>query len=413
MTTSSLSQTGLDRLHRAMADRVENGELPGMVMVVARGDEAHVDAFGTTAFGGDEPMRRDTVFRIASLTKPVLAAATMMLVEDGTLALDEPVDRLLPELADRRVLRRVDGPLDDTVAADSPIALEDLLTFRMGYGMLIEPTFDPPFPIVQAANELQLVMGPPDPRTPHDPDQWIERFATLPLMYQPGERWQYNTGSLVLGVLLARVAGQQLEAFFRKRLFEPLGMTETGFSMPAEQTHRLPSQYATDFRTGKVELQTMTGPEVWSRPPAFPSGAGGLLSTVDDYLAFARLLLNKGIHQDVRLLSEESVEMMTTNHLTQEQIAGGGVLLSGSGWGFGMAVTVAPDDVAPHRLAAAECHCADRIHVHFVSLGDQGHDAGQLIILDTGRHRSMQAVEPALRQSRSHCAILPGPMQPA
>jgi CubicO group peptidase (beta-lactamase class C family) len=217
----------------------------------------------------------------------------------------------------------------------------------MGHGMLIEPTFDPPFPIVQAANELQLVMGPPDPRTPHDPDQWIDRFGTLPLMYQPGERWQYNTGSLVLGVLLARAAGQPLEAVLRTRIFEPLGMRETGFSMPAEQADRLPSQYTTDFQTGKVELQTITGPDVWTRPPTFPSGAGGMLSTIDDYLAFARLLLNKGRAGHERLLAERSVEMMTTNHLTPEQIAGGGPLLSGSGWGFGMAVTVAPDDVSP------------------------------------------------------------------
>ncbi len=219
MKTSSLSQAGLDRLHRAMAARVAKGELPGMVTLVAQGEQVHVDAIGAMAFGGDEPLRRDTIFRIASLTKPILATATMMLVEDGTLALDEPVDRLLPELANRRVLRHIDGPLDDTVAANRPITVEDLLTFLMGHGMLIEPTFDPPFPIVQRANELQLVMGPPDPRTPHDPDQWMERFGTLPLMYQPGERWQYNTGSLVLGVLVARAAGQPLEAFFRTRIF--------------------------------------------------------------------------------------------------------------------------------------------------------------------------------------------------
>jgi CubicO group peptidase (beta-lactamase class C family) len=347
MNTSSLSQAAIDRLHRAMAARVANGELPGMVTIVARGDDLHVDTIGTMAFGGVEPMRRDAIFRIASLTKPILSAATMMLVEGGALALEEPVDRLLPELANRRVLRRIDGPLDDTVAADRPITVEDLLTFRMGHGLLLEPTFDPPFPIVIAANELQLVMGPPDPRTPHDPDQWIERFGRLPLMYQPGERWQYNAGSLVLGVLVARAARQPLEAFFRARIFEPLGMRDTGFSMPAERTDRLPSQYMTDFQTGRVELQTITGPDVWTRPPAFPSGAGGLLSTVDDYLAFARLLLNRGVHGNERLLSERSVEMMTTNHLTPEQIAGGGPLLSGSGWGYGMAVTVAPDDVSP------------------------------------------------------------------
>ena len=322
-----------------------------MVTLIAQGDEVHVDAIGTMAFDSDKPMKRDTIFRLASLTKPILATATMMLMEDGTLALDEPIDRLLPELADRRVLRRIDGPLDDTVAANRPITVRDLLTFRMGYGMLIEPTatppFDPPFPIVQAANELQLVMGPPDPRTPHDPDRWIERFGRLPLMYQPGERWQYNTGSLVLSVLVARAAGQPLEALLQKRIFEPLGMRDTGFSMPAEHADRLPSQYTTDFQTGKMELQTLTGPDVWARPPKFPSGASGLLSTIDDYLAFARLLLSKGLHGDERLLSQRSVEMMTTNHLTPEQIAQGGPLLSESGWGFGMAVTVAPDDVSP------------------------------------------------------------------
>jgi CubicO group peptidase (beta-lactamase class C family) len=344
---TSLSQTALDRLHQAMAARVERGEMPGMVTLVARGDDVYLDAIGTMAFGGGQPMRRDVIFRITSMTKPILATATMLLVEDGTVALDEPVDRLLPELANRRVLRQIDGPLDDTVAANRPITVEDLLTFRMGHGMLFEPTFEPPFPIVRAANELQLVMGPPDPRTPHDPDQWIERFGTLPLMYQPGERWQYNTGTLVLGVLVARAAGQPLEEFMRTRIFEPLGMKETGFSMPAEQADRLPSQYTTDFQTAKVELQTLTGPDVWTKPPAFPSGSAGLLSTVDDYLAFARLLLNKGLHAEERLLSERSVEMMTTNHLTPEQIVGGGILLSGSGWGFGMAVTVAPDDVSP------------------------------------------------------------------
>jgi len=318
-----------------------------MVTLIARDDDVHVDTIGVKAFGGDDPMRRDTIFRIASLTKPILATATMMLVEDGALALDEPVDRLLPELANRQVLKRVDGPLDETVPADRPITVEDLLTFRMGFGMIVEPTFDPPFPIVKAVNELQLVMGPPDPRTPHTPDEWIKRFGTLPLMHQPGERWQYNAGSLVLSVLVPRAAGQPLEDFFRTRIFAPLGMTETGFSMPAEHIGRLPSYYMTNFQTGKMELQTLSTPSEWTAPPAFPSGAAGLLSTVDDYLAFARLLLNKGIHKGERLLSEESVTLMTTNRLTPEEIAGGGPLLAGRGWGYGMAVVTTPDEAWP------------------------------------------------------------------
>jgi CubicO group peptidase (beta-lactamase class C family) len=342
----SMSQAGLDRLHEAMAARLAKGEFSGMVTLVARGEDVRVDAMGAMAFDGKAPMRRDTIFRITSMTKPILALATMMLVEDGALALDEPVDRLLPELAHRRVLKRIDGPLDDTVPARRPVTVDDLLTFRMGHGLIMEPTFDPPYPIVTAAKDLRLVMGPPDPRTPCDPDEWIERFGTLPLMYQPGERWQYNTGSLVLGVLVARAARQALPELFRTRIFEPLGMKDTGFTMPAADTDRLPSNYQTSFQSGKLERQTMSGPDVWTKPPAFPSGAAGLVSTIDDYLAFARLLQSEGVHKNKGLVSEKAVRLMTTNHLTPEQMATGGPILGGQGWGFGMAVATAPDDVS-------------------------------------------------------------------
>jgi CubicO group peptidase (beta-lactamase class C family) len=330
----------------AMGARVERGEFPGIVTLVARDEDVRVDAIGVTHFGGDVPMRRETPFRIASMTKPIAAAAAMSLVEDNMIDLEEPVHRLLPELADRRVLVRSDAGLEETVPAHRPITIDDLLTFRMGWGHIVEPTFMPSVPISRRADELQLVMAQPDPRTPHDPDEWIRRFGTLPLIYQPGERWSYNTGSLVLGVLLARAAGKPLEEVLRERIFEPLGMRHTGFSLPADQAAQLPGYYMTDEDSGKLAEITITGPEVWSRPPAFPSAAGGLASTADDYLAFARMLLHKGVHGGTRVLSEKSVEMMTTNHLTPEQIAGGGILLSGSGWGFGMAVTVAPDEIS-------------------------------------------------------------------
>jgi CubicO group peptidase (beta-lactamase class C family) len=341
--THSASSAGLERLHDALAARVGRGELPGLVTLVAHGDDVHVDALGVDAFGSQMPMQRETVFRIASMTKPVLAAATMLLVEDGKLALDEPVDRLLPELANRRVLRRIDGALDETVPALRPISVEDLLTLRLGFGLLSEPTVDPPFPIVQAGRDLQLVLGQPDPRTPLTPDEWISRFGTLPLMYQPGERWQYNVGSLVLGVLVGRAAGQPLGDFFKARIFEPLGMQTTGFSLPTEVTSRLPSYYMTNFDSGQLELKQVSTPEEWSEPPVFPSGAGGLLSTVDDFLAFARLLLNRGMYEGQRLLAERSVELLTTNHLTPAQITGGGRFLGGHGWGFGMSVVTQAD----------------------------------------------------------------------
>src|SRR5262245_44032544 len=192
---ASPARAVLDRLHEAMAARVAKAELPGMVTVVADGDDVHVDTIGTLAFDSTQPMRRDTIFRITSMTKPVLGAVTMMLIDDGVLALDEPVDRVLPELAGRRVLARIDGPLDETVPARRPVTVEDLLTFRLGHGLISEPEFNPPYPVVRAAEDLDLVMGPPDPRTPHEPDEWLRRFATLPLMYQPGERWMYNTGA--------------------------------------------------------------------------------------------------------------------------------------------------------------------------------------------------------------------------
>jgi CubicO group peptidase (beta-lactamase class C family) len=329
-----------------MAARVARGELVGIVYLVAHGGTVHVETIGGGSLDGDQPMRRGTPFRIASLTKPIIGAATMMLVEDGRLALDEPVDRLLPELANRRVLTRIDGPLDQTVPAARPITVEDLLTFRLGYGIVFEPSFEPPYPIINAANELQLTMAAPDPRTPHEPDEWIRRFGTLPLMYQPGERWRYNAGALVLGVLIARASGRPLPDFLRKRIFGPLGMRRTGFSLPASDAARLPGIYLTNPETGRLEPVPASPPSEWARPPAFPSGAGGLASTIDDYLAFDRLLRNRGVHHGRRLLSAKSVRLLTTNRLTPQQIAGAGVPLAGRGWGYGMSVTVAPDEVS-------------------------------------------------------------------
>jgi CubicO group peptidase (beta-lactamase class C family) len=338
---------GWSALHDAMAARVAQRELVGIVYVVAHRGKAHVGTLGTTTLDGAEPMRRGTPFRIASLTKPVLAAATMMLVEDGRLALTEPVDRLLPELAGRRVLTRIDAPLDQTVPAARPITVEDLLTLRMGHGMIFEPSFQPPYPVITAADELQLMLAQPDPRTPFAPDEWIRRFGTLPLMYQPGDRFQYNTGSLVLGVLVARAAGQSLPDYLRRRVFRPLGMDHTGFSLPAAEAARLPGLYATNPATGLLEQQPGSTPEEWSRPAVFPSGAAGLASTVDDYLAFSRFLLNGGVHHGRRLLSAKSVRLLTTNHLTPGQVDGAGAFpLTGRGWGYGMAVSVTPDAIS-------------------------------------------------------------------
>jgi CubicO group peptidase (beta-lactamase class C family) len=331
--SDALTKDGIDHLHESMAARVTAGEWPGMVTCVARGDDVHVDTIGTYAFDSDEPMRRDTVFRAGSLTKPILAAATMLLVEAGALRLDEPVDRLLPELADRRVLTRLDADLDDTVPAARPITVEDLLTFRMGYGIVLDPEYNPPYPVIRKADDLRLVLAEPDPRTAYDPDGWMRAFGMLPLMHQPGETWQYNTSALVLGVLVARAAGQPLGDMMRDRVFTPLGMTHTAFHLAGVS---LPAHYMTDPGSGRLERQTATTDDAWTRPPAFPSGASGLLSTVDDLLVFARMMQGGG----APLLSPASVAAVTTNHLTPAQIAGGGIFLDGQGWGYGMTVGV-------------------------------------------------------------------------
>jgi CubicO group peptidase (beta-lactamase class C family) len=165
----------------------------------------------------------------------------MILVEECKLRLDEPVDALLPELAERQVLKRLDGPLDDTVPAKRPITVRDLLTFRMGFGQIMAPL--DAYPILKAANELQIGMGPPNPSTMPAPDEWMRRLGSLPLMHQPGERWMYNTGSDVLGVLIARASGRELPTFLRERLFEPLEMRDTGFSVPEASLDRLATSY--------------------------------------------------------------------------------------------------------------------------------------------------------------------------
>lgn len=331
-------------LHQAMSARVARGEFPGLVTVVARGDDVDVDAIGVTHFGGDVPMRRDTPFRIASMTKPILAAAALTMVEDDLFDLEEPVHRLLPELADQRVLRSYDAELDDTVPAHRPVTVDDLLTFRLGFGLIAEPEWDPPVPVNERAEELGLALGPPKPGSAYDVDEWIRRFGTLPLIHQPGERWNYNVGSLVLGVLMARAAGKPLEDVLRERIFEPLRMTGTGFWLPSARAAELPGQYDLDAKTGEPVENPATLPGVWERPPAFPSGAGGLVSTADDFLTFARMLMDRGVHGGTRILSERSVQAMTTNHLTPEQIASAGILLGGAGFGFHVAVTLHDDD---------------------------------------------------------------------
>ena len=347
MSTGGFSKARLGRIRDVMTGYVERGEIPGIVTLVSRRGEAHVEVAGALAIGGG-PVRRDTIFRIASLSKPVAAAAAMILVEECRLRLDEPVDRLLPELSGRRVLKRLDGPLDDTVPAKRPITVRDLLTLRMGIGHAMDASSGG-WPIQQEFQRQGILQGPPRPRTLPAPDEWMRRVGTLPLMHQPGERWMYDLGLDILGVLIARAAGQPLETFLRERLFEPLGMKDTGFSVPAEKIDRFAASYEVHPETGALRLYDSAEGGEWSAPPAFPSAAGGLVSTADDYLAFARMLLGKGSHGNARILSRPAVETMTSDQLTPVQKAVSGLVpgyFDSHGWGFGLSVVTRRVDVA-------------------------------------------------------------------
>jgi CubicO group peptidase (beta-lactamase class C family) len=315
---------------------VENGSVPGAVGLVARGDRMEVAAVGSMAAGG-APMARDSIFRFASITKPITAAAVMMLVEDGRIALDDPVGRWLPELAEPKVVRTPASPVDDVVPAARPITVFDLLSSQAGYGF----ASDFALPAVQRLFSVQK-----DGREPQGfpaPDVWMTGLAQVPLLYQPGEAWLYDTCSTLQGVLIARVCGQSLPDFLAERVFAPLGMSDTGFEVPDGKRDRFTSYYRPN-PAGRLELAD--GPDgQWSTLPQFPLGNGGLAGTADDWLAFGRMLLAEGTAADGRaLLTADSVRLMTSDHTTPAQREIGKLFLEDQGWGFGGSVDIAAID---------------------------------------------------------------------
>lgn len=343
---SGLSATRLARMHESLRRHVDSGRLPGLVALVSRHGVEHAEAIGTLAFDRTAPMRRDTIFRLASVTKPITAVAAMILVEECRLRLDDPVDEFLPELANRKVLRTIDSELDDTVPARRPITLRDLLTFRSGYGEVafLSPTCPLQKALAQARLPLSAWMFP------GTPDEYMRCLASLPLASQPGERWLYHMSAEILGVLVARVAGMPLSAFMRERIFDPLGMKDTGFTVPQAKLERVATCYGTDFSSGAVAPLEEARNDLLARPCDFESGGGDqFVSTADDVLAFGRMMLNRGAHGKERILSRLSVELMTTDQLTPEQKAASPFFENfwdSRGWGLGLSIVTRRDEVA-------------------------------------------------------------------
>ena len=327
-----------------MAGHVAGDTVGGVAWLAARDDDVRVGVVGNLTRGTNDLVRRDSIFRISSMTKPIVAVATLILVEECRLRLEDAVDDVLPELAGRRVLVDPFGPVDGaTVAAQRPITVHDILTFQLGLGMDFAAPW--PQPLMEAMSSLELGDGPPAPQVPPAPDEWMRRLGTLPLLYQPGERWLYNTGADVLGVLVARVAGQPFDVFLRERVFAPLKMIDTDFA--TSSIDRLGTCYVRDPESGEPKLYDAPDGQ-WIKQPAFPSGGGGLVSTLDDIYSFGRMMSSGGCLPDgSRLLSRASVEAMTTDHIGAATGAPGPSPDGSQGWGFGVGVQVRRTGLVP------------------------------------------------------------------
>ncbi|MET0663601.1 MAG: serine hydrolase domain-containing protein [Ilumatobacteraceae bacterium] len=323
-----------------MADPVESGAVPGLVWLVAHAGEVYSGSAGVLDLETSRPVTRRSIFRISSTTKPITAACAMTLVDEGVIGLDDPVTDLLPELSERTVLAVPGGPLDDTVPASRDITLRDLLSFRLGLGGDFTGARQP---AMERAASLGLPVGPPRPADYPDPDEYLRILGSVPLEYQPGAHWLYHVGADVAGVLIARACGTSFQAALRERVLDPLGMSDTRFFVPRDDLDRFGALYWT--ADGRRDLFDPPDGQ-WGAPPPFEGGGAGLVSTVDDLLAFAAMMRDGGRHEDgqggdVRVLSPEAVVEMTTDQLTAEQRATGpGGDEAGLGWGLGMAVQV-------------------------------------------------------------------------
>lgn len=323
-------------LRQTMDGHVDDGTIPGLAWQVTHAGETHSGVAGLLELEGDRPVEIDSIFRISSTTKPIIAACAMSLVDDHIIGLDAPVTDLLPELADRQVLAVATRQVTETVPADREITLRDLLTFRLGLGYDFTGA---PQPAMELAAERGVPMGPPRPADHPAADEYLRILGSVPLEHQPGERWLYHLGADVLGVLIGRACGTTLGEALQNRILDPLGMVDTGFSVPAADLDRFGATYWDPDGDGRNEFDPVRGQ--WRAPPPFEGGGAGLVSTVADLSRFGSMLLHGGRSGDQQVLSAESVAAMTTDQLTDEQHASGpGGPQAGLGWGLGMAVQI-------------------------------------------------------------------------
>ena len=340
-----LSDEALQRLRAPATTAVETGDVPGVVTLVWQGGRlVDLCAAGVADVATGRPMERSAIFPIASMSKPVTVAAALRLMEQGKLRLEDPITRWAPEFADMRVLKRPDGPLDETRPAPRAITIEDLMTH--GSGLTYGFTSRGPL-----AAELLRTFGY-GIESQMDPDAWMKALAALPLACAPGERFEYGHSTDVLGFVAARAAGCSVQDLMRRELFEPLGMADTGFWVPPEKRDRF---VANTMSTAPGEFTP--APIAWfttPKPGAYASGGQGLVSTADDFLAFARMLVRGGETDGQRLLERDTVQLMTSNRLTpaQRQATFMGMPIFASN-GFGLGVSVVMETPRPGGVGSS------------------------------------------------------------
>jgi CubicO group peptidase (beta-lactamase class C family) len=338
-----------DTIERLLSKVVNNGDLAGAATLISRGDSVRVACVGVRDLESRLPVERDAIFRIASMSKPVTSTAALILLEEGRFGLEDPISRFASEFEQMRVLVSADGSLENSCAAQRPITFRDLLTHCAGFTYADFHRG----PIGKAYAEA--LGGSMDNEL--TPDEWVERLAQLPLIDQPGAGFHYGHSTDLLGFLVARMEDAPLGDVLQRRIFEPLAMKDTGFSVPAEKRIRRAGLCGFDAEGRLIPLQAVPGGHALPERPrgmSFVSGGQGLWSTLDDYLAFARMFVGEGKVDSVRLLKPETLRMMASNQLTAGQRAsatmfGRPLFAEGHGYGFGVAVVTEPEKADPLR----------------------------------------------------------------
>ncbi|HEX4740121.1 MAG TPA: serine hydrolase domain-containing protein [Caulobacteraceae bacterium] len=329
----------LGRAPDALTTAIDAGDLSGAVTLVwRRGEIIQINVKGMADRAAGRPMARDTLFRIASMTKPVTSAAALMLMEEGAFKLDDPITRWAPEFKDMRVLKSATGPVEDTYPAPREITFDDLFTHRAGLAYGFTSIGPIAYAHQRALGDVLSINT--------SPDAWMAALASLPLSYPPGERFHYSHATDVLGFLVGRIAGKGFREMLMERIFQPLGMTDTDFYIPPQKRDRAAVVYRMNEEGNDLEPVAFPRHDA---PPSFCGGGGSLISTADDYLTFARMLLGGGEVDGVRLLKEETVRLMRQNRLTpqQREIPFMGIpFWMGQGFGLGLSVITDPEKQA-------------------------------------------------------------------